>query len=639
MNVNFGPNALVIEEQPAKVHASHPLRNERNHEKLLAYLVDRINFGVEAQKPLRERYEAIDNMLCAFVKYSADDQKRLRKQMMGEKITPVQENLQFVLDHLQRGVTYLLSVFAPDSNLYRAVTTPDKQPIANAFAKFMTEDGRRWSLFSEYAVSFMDSLKYNLGGMMVEWSSISGQDITTSAGGAPQATPTIFWQGNKVRALDMYNQFWDPSVRPQEVYNRGEFCGYVRMITRYELARMAQDGEIFNVQGIGAHSANVNPKWYQRPPRFRLRYDSGMLSDGQVDWNYILTAGRTTTGVGESYELSNIYVRLVPAEFGLAPDKKLQTWRITLVNGQRIVAAQYMNNFHGFLPQVYFSTVLDNLGLQQKSIGEKLLPFQALASFIFNIYVKKKIRDTWGRKFFDPNKIDMAAVGDDVAYNIPVNNLGRDQNVNNYVAELVQRTQADDQLQELDHILAIMEFIYPTKLLQQVADMERAVKDQVAALLQAGNRESWKYARLIDEQGMSPLRFMMIQNIKQFGDEVEFVTPKGIVKFSPTQFRDAKIEYGIGEGLKSLDRLVATSIHKELLGMVAQSPAINGIDTLKWLTHISQLSGDETDMEQFKLQGPPPAAPGTEVTPSEAARDVATAAAPTLADQQAAGTA
>ena len=73
----------------------------------------------------------------------------------------------------------------------------------------------------------------------------------------------------------------------------------------------------------------------------------------------------------------------------------------------------------------------------------------------------------------------------------------------------------------------------------------------------------------------------------------------------PADFRDAKLQFKISDGLRGLDKLTLILHIKEVLTTVVQSQqAVAEIDIIKLLDYWSSLVGDNTDFSQFRKESP-----------------------------------
>ena len=150
-----------------------------------------------------------------------------------------------------------------------------------------------------------------------------------------------------------------------------------------------------------------------------------------------------------------------------------------------------------------------------------------------------------------------------------------------------------------------MQKMLPTDITSQVASLERATQYQAAATVQGGHKREHKIAKTMYDQCYTRLRTMMMYNTFQFQETVEiFDNETGeVVEINPADFRDAKIEFAISDGLKGIDRLHVSESLKEVINMMLQSQvAVQQVDVVDIIDYYMNLVGDKTDFKQFKYK-------------------------------------
>lgn len=603
---------LNVKEQKNTYWADHPFNDQENHDNLLEYLSERINLSMDSINVLRDRWKNIDKQLAGFLNLDRDDKKRQQNNLKGKAPVPVKSKPQIALTQLGRGVTYLASVFSPDSGIYEAMTTADEQTYANALVQLMNKQSLKAKYFREQCKFFLNNLKYNVAGLNVEWNKEMGYKVGSTPAGKPVPVPTVTYSGNFVESTPMYNTFWDTAVHPTEVHCKGEFAGTFKMLTPFRAKALMEAGELFNIADMFSKGVASIPnrvvQWFCPTPDVRFQEGTATRGPGgSVNWDSIMTAGaiKGYDGIG-GLELTTICIWLLPNDFGLVDPserrqrQKLEIWKICIMNGQRICYTERLNNIHSYLPYFFSTPNEDDLALEQMSVGETLIPFNELGAFMLNTFVDSTRRNVWDMIIYDPSVIDFAAVGDDVAARIPIKATGWGKDIRQAVWMPEKTLTTDKMLPQFRELLDIMEYVFPTRMLQQVADLERAVKDQVAAVVQASQRESWKLAKIIDDQCMSPARFVMHSNILQFQESIKVLMPDGsVVQLDPTKLRSMDLEYKIGEGLQSIDKLQKQLWLKELVTMLLSSGGSEDINMPKMLSSVSRTYGVEMDFAQF----------------------------------------
>lgn len=621
---DVNPLTKVREHKP-DVHLGHPLVNSRNHEFLLEYCKSRLDFALSAQRTLRNRFSVIDRELAGYISLTEDDKKRDRENKAGKPPRPIEQKLPLALSQLRRAVTHFLGVFSPEAGMFEAFADTEKQQLANGVVSLMNEHAEKQSYYTQYARFLLNAFKYNLGGLRVAWDIERGNEIAEDISVGFKVEPNReIWAGNKIWALDPYNTLIDPSVHPTKLATEGEFAAEVDLFTSFRIARMVENGEIFGIDDITSsipvHTTEAGTEsgfnYYFHPPQLRDIVDNTTMADGSYNWHSILAphTGTSRTEFGSS-ELVNLYIRLLPAEFGLIPAKEakernlFEIWRITIYNGKKIVAAEHMTNAHNMLPFVFTVPYDDHLLLETQTPSEELIPLQTFGSFLLNAHVKATRRNIWNFTIYDPKVIDLALAEKEGTAYVPIATSAMNIDLEKAVKVLSGNVQTDKLLNDLDKIVDLMEHILPTQQLRQVADLERATTFQAAATVQASSKDLHKYSRIIDDQAMKPHRRMLYWNILQFQEAIELLTPDGQrTEIAPSVLRKTDIEFAIGDGLKGIDKIALMATMKEIvLTIIQNTGAAVQFDIPKLANWLASVHGERFDLSQFRL--PPEQAP------------------------------
>lgn len=602
---------------------NHPMNNKDNHAKLLEHAIVRLNFANGIRESWFNKLSMIDKDISGFTRLSDDDKKRVQDRRKGKKSIPVETKLPLVWSQLRDTLAYCMELFAPDSSIFEGQGKPSQQPAVNALVDLINENSQRFGYYPELSKFIWDSFKYNLGIMRVEWENQYGVKFSEKdGGGSPEVSHGVVWKGNKLTAVDLYNFLWDLSVPPTELYKRGEFCAEIEMVTQHRIARMAEFDELYDVDKYINQTTSVK-RFYRAHPIIRAELPSH--EDTGTNWVSILSAA-TELNMSPGIELIYLYIWLRPKEFGLdavGDEDRYTLYRITIANAEYITRTDELVAAHSMLPFVGASPNADNLEFfQQKSFSEILTPMQVFASYLLNIHQKASRKQTYGITIYDPRILDLGDIpNDDVVWRAPMKQTTpKDKGPKDALANFTDSpVDTSKLLRDVEIIKKIMQDILPSNRLQQVADLDRATEFQSQAVVQSGDRTSLLAARMINSQGLIPMRFMMIANIFQMQETVELTSKDGTVnEINPSELRTLGIEYVIGTGLRGLDRLMLVNLIKDVVNRLIQSPAASEqIDILGLVNYWATLAGDNFDLNQFRKQPQQPAAgPGGEQQPT-----------------------
>lgn len=623
------------------VHAKHPLRNVGNHDTLLEYLLERMRLGKDARDARLGRLGRIDREVSGWIVRTSDDEIE-RETAKAQNGTPValESNLPIAFIHLDDMMTYFAQTFAPNRGMFYQLAKPDEQEIASQLVSLMNYHAVYSGYYRQLLLSLWSILKYNYGGVTLEWATEYGPKLVTDGLGNTQVESVQTFSGNRIEALDLYNTFWDPTVHPVNVHKDGEWAAKARRRSLYWLKSKCMDNLYYNCADMleagddefGAPGSYAT--YYINPPQ-EARLSSRLSSGGRDDWMSIL--GESWVMDEGQFELVDITIRINPNDFGLvdgdaaarAARNQYEIWRFTILNGERIIACVHLNNVHRHIP-FYFGVINDDTsGEESKSPAEVIQPLADFASFLMNIHVKACRKNVWGTTYYDPSVVDYSGVPPgEVAARVPIKAQGYGKDIRQYVYHDSKVLDTKQTLQDMQGVMTIIDQFFPTQSMpSQIAGIDRAISSQVAAVQQGSNRRQHKAARLMDDTYMRPMRAGMYYNIVQYqedGVEVpNFYGPP--VKVDLANLRNTNLSTVIGQGLMAIDRQAAMEMVQQVIFALIQNPrASQQADIMKMLDYWVGLMDIEMNLAQFTLsaeqiaaqQGVAPAGQGSGVEPA-----------------------
>lgn len=579
---------------------------QEQHDDLLQYVQDRLEFSRTTRNEFTDRLGWIDKQLLGNIVLDQDDRKRELQNELGKAITPVDFNLQLTASQIDEAVTYLMNVLAPDEGIYGAVTIPQKQTAAKGLVSLMNEHAEYYQHYRHIAKGCRDAMAYNFGGWEVQWQVTQGNKIATNQLGGPDIQrDEVIMSGNAIPAIDPYNFIWDISCRPIELPDKGEFYACVDLVTPFRLKKGKQDKVYYNVDaGINAGSGGATQKRYY-VPRPIITYDGIRSSAGRTNWAAIFS-GVEVAGVSDRHEIVSMKIWLIPNDFGLSKIKEMQIWELQMLDSQWIVYARQMDNAHEQLPITIAMPIEDGNELITKSAAEQLIPLQRFASHEMNVHQRDARKKLYGLIVYDEQQIPLMNKADLLGGKIPARPSSQDRDLRKAFARMDDPQTSEQTMTNVAQVVELMQKILPTDMLKQVTDLQRATEYQAAAAVQGGNRKNYKMAKLINTQALMPNKNMQVMNIYQFAEETEIEDANGeVVKVRPSEFRGLGLQWTIGAGLKGMDRLIVASTIKEMLiALVQNAEAAAQIDVVKVMDYLTDLLGDKTDFNGFRIQTP-----------------------------------
>jgi hypothetical protein len=591
--------------------------NDAEHQELLEYLVSRLTSGHRTRPTRLTRYARIDRLISTWQRLSPEDSLREQTEDNTGRQQAIAINLPILSAHLEDTVAFFGEIFSSQSKNFYSVPPENESKAAKALADRMNADTKARKYYKELCSGLRSLVKYNIGGYAVRWEEGGGY--------GELAKP-----GNRIESIDMYNYSWDPSILDAaKIAGEAEWAARFTLRNRMWLQRKALKKQLERVdrvlrdgeRGYGSNSGFTKAKYWRHPPTYVGLNSDGSDSktskgSGNVDWQ---AYGASLEGDEhpdiEGFEITEMYCWLNPAQFGLkvatsqstvaeayqegtdAKGNSYSLWRFLICDCSQIIFAQQIESKDQMAPEIphYIGYLtVDDTKEAQRSIMELLKPFQRFASFLMNIYVSGARKNIWGAVGVDPTMFDTSKLMQgDVASVMHSKIAGRD--VRTGMTKLDSSTGVEKIPEMLKMVFDIVEKLFPSQALpSQIAGIDRAVKNQVAAVMQGVARRLHMVAKIVDADIMAGLRMACYRNLAA-GDN------------SDLQGLDEEIVATVlGSGIAQLNRESTASEIKEIIYAVLQNPAAATVfDLVKLMTYWSRLMDSPSDLGEFiKAQAP-----------------------------------
>jgi hypothetical protein len=600
-----------------QVSPGHPFKNPKTHAKLLSFIQQRLRYGKEVRDTNLTRLVRTDKKVAGWMRLSKEDQVRQKEQDDEGNPVITKINLPLAWVHIDDIMTYFAQTFAPNRGMFYHTARQNETDDAVQIVTKMNNDAIQSGAYREILQGLFALLKYNQGGYWVNWTKEEGPTLVqTDTEQQPQVEMQIRWQGNKMESVDNYNFLYDPSVPLHRLHIDGEFAARVDVRSHYWLQSRAAAGFYFNVEDVldDDDCQTSTMKYYRNPPQ-EAQFNSQNNNGNDTNWVSILSESAGYIKAN-GYEIVTCYIRLNPTEFGLvtgsaqakALRNRYEVWRISLLNDEYIIGADYMNNIHGFLPCFVGSMNDDIMGAAQRSVAEILTPLQDFASFLVNTHVEASRSNLYGTTAYDPTMIDLDSIPKgEVAARVKIRPAAYGKDIRTFLYQISAQQDTNQTMQDLEGVMGLINQFFPTQSLpSQIASIDRAVDSQVAAVQQGANRRQQKAARLLDDSIFRNVRFAMYYNIIQFAPDSEDITDAftgQTITLEITKLRNSNLPFIIGQGLKAIDRMAAAGMLQQIIFALIQAPQVaQGLDLLGLIDYWTSMIDVDIDMKQFRLQ-------------------------------------
>lgn len=490
-----------------------------------------------------------------------------------------------ILPQVESAVTYQTSVFLTGNPIFGVTSNPQTIDEAVQMETVIEDQSTRGGWSAEFTKFFRDCFKYNLGAVEVVWTRKVTAALETDIAFSPkQARPKeVIWEGNSIKRLDLYNTFWDTRCLPVEVPYKADYAGYITLYTRIGLKQFIQelpDKLVDNV--VTAFETGVVNTDYYTP---ELNPDA--LQDAQLNstTNWLawanLSPDSQKIAYKDMYEVTTIYARILPADFGLrvpAPNTP-QVWKFILVNGQTLIYAERQTNAHGILPIIVAQTNEDGLGYQTKSLATNVHPIQQITSAMWNSIIAARRRAISDRGLYDPSRVDAAHINsDNPSAKIPVRPAAYGKPLSEaYFPIPFRDDQSSTLMQETQSLLQMANVISGQNQARQGQFVKgNKTQHEFSTVMSNANGRDQLCSILLEAQFFTPVKEILKLNILQYQGGISLFNreKEQVVNIDPVALRKAVLNFKISDGLLPTDKLINADSLQVAMQMVGSSPVL-----------------------------------------------------------------
>ena len=561
----------------------------------IEYYRQSMNLQTASRSSLRLRMEETDKAYQRETDLEDEQRKAKAANKAGQSSRFQNITVPVVMPQVEAATTYQASVFLTGYPLFGVVASPQYMDEAMQMETVIDEQAVKGGWTRELLMHFRDGFKYNFAPLEVSWDQIVSTSVETdlSINKTEGIAKQILWSGNKIRRLDPYNVFVDSRVHPTAVATDGEFAGYTDFMSRIKLKAFIAtlpDKIIANIQpafasGLGSSgSSSIEDARGYYVPGINPDIDVEANTDGTnwLAWASIATTRNSNLDYKDTYEVTTLYCRVLPAEFSLKiPNRNSpQIYKLIIVNHEHIIYCERQTNAHNLLPILIGQPLEDGLGYQTKPLAKNAQPFQEVATAYMNSVIASRRRAISDRVLYDPSRITAAHINSpNPSAKIPVRPAAYGKNIQEAVYQFPYREdQAGTSMQQIQVLLGLAnnlsgqnqasqgQFVKGNKTLREFESvMENANgRDQMAAIL-------------LEAQVFTPLKFILKLNILQYqgGTSIYNRDKEIAVEIDPIALRRAVLEFKVSDGLIPSSKLINGEGFSVALQVIGSSPEIS----------------------------------------------------------------
>lgn len=570
---------------------------EEQQEKLMPYLLARLQSDETRRRTRIRRYAKIDESISTWQKLSAEDSHREAVEDATGRQQAIPMTIPLAHAHVDDTVAFFSEVFAPvGGNFFAMPGKKSQNKQISSLQTAMQEDMKQSHYYYNVTRTMRSLCKYNVGGFTVRWD---------------KETVADEFERNVLTTLDMYNTFWDPTVKDvTKLHSRGEWAAIAEIKNRIWVIREAEKNGLMNIDKITNDSpsdelstgpksyASGTARFYRNPPSETKVGSQGedghtKLGESEIDWDSFGLGINSDSISIEGIEVVTIWCFINPDQFGIESEQDaksiLELWEFKIASGKIIISAiRYPNATE--LP-VYIGRVnADDMEDAARTMVEHMKPFQRFTSFLLNTHVDGVRSALWGIKAYDPTMFDISGLKNgEVSGILPSKIGGRD--VRTGLVSLNMNPDTSNNVTMAGNVMELMKQIFPNQAMpSQIAGMDRAVSSQVSAVMQGAMRKMHMLARLLDSSLMLNTRNAMFFNFATYGR----------TRVQLDGIQPAEVANLLGSGLGQINReAAAESIRTLIFGLIQNPEGNQAYDVPGLFSLWSMLMNIGTDLGEF----------------------------------------
>lgn len=567
---------------------------EKSQKAFLQYYLNTQNIGNVTRNQTRSRFQRIDREYQREVNRTEENRRAERANNLGDTNRYQDMTVPVVMPQVEASVTHQTSVFLTGDPIFGVVASPAFIDEALQMETVIEDDSIRGAWAKELMLFFRDGAKYNFAPLEVDWHQEVTQTVETDVTkNIKDGTPKkVIWTGNRLRRLDPYNVFVDSKVPASEVHKHGEFGGYTELFGRIRLKQFISELPhkiVANIKpafesGVGGTLAakDASAMNYYMPDINPFVAEQDYKGSGT---NWLQWAGISETAnkidYKDNYEVTTIYCRILPSEFGLrVPNANTPSiYKLIFVNHQHIIFAEKQTNAHGYIPIMIGQPLEDGLNYQTKSFAENAIPFQQLATTYMSSIIASKRRSISDRTLYDPSRITSANINSaNPSAKIPVRPSAYGKNISESVYAFPYREdQNTNSMQQIEAILGLADSLAGQNKAQrgQFTKGNRTLEEFSNIMENASGRDQLS-SLLIEHQCFVPVKLILKLNILQFqGGTTVYNREKDTdVEINPVALRKAVLNFRISDGIVPSAKIISADAFAVALQTMASNPTI-----------------------------------------------------------------
>lgn len=390
------------------------------HQEIMERLTEYVKSSMSARSADIQRFARYDKIADGFIAVPEAEATAQRNSPRHEYQTLV---IPYSYSAMMAEIVYITTVFLSRTPLMQVQgQTADAQTNEMAMETFLHYQMRASGSLPRLFQWLRDSRQYGQGIISVAW-----EEETSIAAGIvyEQNAETgrrekkllerevVNYMGNRVYLVRPEDFIHDPNVGVAQI-QEGEFTGEFGIAGRHKIMSAFESGEYIGankqrfVETLGA--TGFSGKYWRRgaddvnPEHlYAARYDK------QLEDHYAVDAATQGQGKRKPFhaEVLDIFVKLIPKEWGLNQSTKSQIYVFRVLNGEVLAQVRPLGCLHGKFPHAVAPGDIDLYRVSPVSTIERALPFEHTMNWLVNSHFYNVRKHLNNNLVIDPSRVMM----------------------------------------------------------------------------------------------------------------------------------------------------------------------------------------------------------------------------------------
>lgn len=590
----------------------------QQHQKILQALRARKDLWKRKSDDLHKALRKAEEAHQFYIKTSDEDAEREKEREQQGK--PTQQTLVIPYSYAMAlsAHTYWCSVFlSRDPILQFTARHGEPQTQVQAVEAVVNYQVQTGGHLVPYYQWLLDPAKYGFGVLGKYWDvdytvvsrieeqkeSYYGIELEGKSKRVKVSEKVKSYEGTRCFNVMPWDFIHDPRVSLAR-FQEGEFCGRLTDSGWLEIVAKEQDGWYFNIDALKKNKARTN----------ELHEDASSVLDLPTDENVSDGHDLPMQDVG-TVDLLELFVKLIPEDWGLGKSKYPEIWVFTLANDAVIIGAQPLGEAHGQYPFDVLTNEVDQYTLRPRGFYEILEPMQNMLDWLINTHfynVRRVLNDTL---LVDPSRVvmkDLLQGGPGKMVRAKPSFYGNDMRT--AVHQLPIQDVTRQHMQDAEAVMQMMQRVAGVS--ENVMGVQASGGRKSATEVRQSNSMSINrlktQAEFMSAQGWAPHSQKLLQMSQQHyeaemqlrlagslvGNDTQFlgITPQDIAGF---------YDFVAVDGTMPVDRYAQANLFTQMFAQIRQFPElVQGYDLPKIFAYVLQLSGLK-NINQFKVEVQP----------------------------------